>query len=351
MKLITALLLALGCAIHQGRAFEITVHGVYFTLQEPEDIPPTYTLASLSGDSVASHWAEAFVDWIQVPPFEDEFGNPEEHWEIVAGSERTVFYFNLSGDWAGRQVCLQRAGGQTNFVHFYFGGLSFNNSDFSGGSPAPAPSVTMLGNYFTIGRLVNGATEEYPPYVISTFSQGDPGWPDTTIDFLATRSRSLWRWSNLVSATDPRMETAMALDADHRLTLYKHVGYPGIVLDPIAGTIKINSQPVLTALTASTQFVGKTATGINLAQSGAVRTQAGLPPQLVLGSYNVMTPPPAGSSPAHDQRQGVLIVGIGSDTGTELRKNGLRILDDGTVLIWPKDDLPMHEDFKKGPIP
>lgn len=159
MKKTIASLFALLAMLRLLNAFEVTVTGLYF---EPGETPPTYTLVSLGGDSVQSTWADSYADWIQVPPFEDENGDPVDNWEIVAGSQRTAFTFDLSGDWAGRQVALVRDGGQTNFVHFYFGGLGFNEADFSGAPSAPAPSVTMLGNYFTIGRLINGATEEYP---------------------------------------------------------------------------------------------------------------------------------------------------------------------------------------------
>ena len=49
--------------------------------------------------------------------------------------------------------------------------------------------------------------------------------------------------------------------------------------------------------------------------------------------------------------EGVLIVGTGTGVNPTDRTNGLRILDDGTVLIQPKGDLRMHDDFKKGPTP
>ncbi len=340
-KLIAALFLTL--VVDSLHAFDITVSGVYFP---PGETPPTYTLNSLSGDSAASTWADSFAEWIQVPPFDDldENDNPIEHWEIVAGSERTVFQFGLTGEWAGRQVSLSRDGGQTNFVHFYFGGLSFSNSDFSGDTPAVAPNVIMLGNYFTIGQI-GSDSNAYPPYVISSGVQADSEWPDTSIDFIATRSRSLWRWSNLVSASDPRMETAMSLDADHRLRIYKHLGQEGISLDPIAGNIKINNQPVLTAASAATQFVGKSTTGVNLALGGTVRSQVGLPPQLVLGVLNDTRT----NNNGVNHTEGVLIVGTGN--ATEGKRNGLRILDDGTVLIRPKDDLPMLPEFSHGPQP
>lgn len=145
------------------------------------------------------------------------------------------------------------------------------------------------------------------------------------------------------------MTTAMTFDADHKLKLFKFWGgsNAGILLDPVASSIKIDGQPVLTTASASTQYVGKTATGVNLAQSGGIlRTQSGLPPQLVLGKFNDNR-----TVDGFDRTQGVLIVGSGSGSGLEPRKNGLRILDDGTVLILPKADLPMAAEFQNGPRP
>lgn len=68
--------------------------------------------------------------------------------------------------------------------------------------------------------------------------------------------------------------------------------------------------------------------------------------QVVLGKYNDDTLDAQGT----DHSSGLLIIGMGSGTGTAPRKNALRVRENGTLLIRPAGDLSMG-DFQGGEQP
>jgi len=154
---------------------------------------------------------------------------------------------------------------------------------------------------------------------------------------------------------------AMDLDDLHTLTLRGRTNANRVQLDPELGRITINGAPVLTSANAASalgatfitpaQLEGRSylssaggrvglGAGATLRPLQPAQNQVG---QAVLGRYN---------DPA--RTEGVLIVGTGQRhaDGTITRQNGLRILDDGTVLIQPKGGLQMTLGvFDKGPQP
>lgn len=91
-------------------------------------------------------------------------------------------------------------------------------------------------------------------------------------------------------------------------------------------------------------------TRLRINPSGGIEAGDGLAaagaPQLVVGKFNDTNTNDAGV----DHTLGVFVVGTGTGTLTNQRKNAMRILDDGTILIQEKGDLSMGN-FKSGPTP
>lgn len=71
-------------------------------------------------------------------------------------------------------------------------------------------------------------------------------------------------------------------------------------------------------------------------------------PQFVLGRYNNDAQNDTTTTPATDHRLGVFIIGAGE---TAARKNAMRVLVDGTILVQPQGDLIMDTTFQVGPTP
>jgi hypothetical protein len=239
---------------------------------------------------------------------------------------------------------------QADPADFTFRAEDVGGSPFVGTASDPASSFSALGNTLFLGNWWNDA--EKPVFTATAWDNAYPGWPCVGMDFVGSAPNMYWRWMHWPG------QIAMELDYLHRLTLRKpgdaayQTNGPRIVLDPHLGRITINDSAVLTAASASTQYVAKTSGGVNLARGGGlVTTVAGRPPQIVLGSYNDHRD--ASLDPPFDHTKGVLIVGSGrpaaaGESGPE-RKNGLRILEDGTVLIAPKGDIQM--DYRSGEPP
>lgn len=206
----------------------------------------------------------------------------------------------------------------------------------------PSQNPSGAGNQLLLGHWWGSSL---PVAILNTWDNENPHWPAVGIDMVASHKNAFWRWM-LPNDTATAEVSAMELDYKHRLTLPKR-GVPtqAITLDPELGRITINNSAVLTVASASTQFVARDASGVNLGMGpGSYRSQAGLPPQLLLGAPNDTR---TNGDNGTDHTQGVMIVGSAANPG----RNGLRILDDGRVLIWDTPDLPMHADFKKGPTP
>jgi hypothetical protein len=219
-----------------------------------------------------------------------------------------------------------------------------------GGSPFaslpgdPASYITEGGNTITIGRW--WVDPQRTVFTLNVWDNAIPSWPCVGMDMTASTENAYWRWVHPGSV-------AMELDYLHRLALTKRSNSAQrIILDPELGRITVNGAQVVTTANASaqlsSQFVSRRKEGLNLALTGGIlRTTANQPPQIILGRFNETD-----SSDGVDHTQGVLIVGNGDGSTTaDGRRNGLRILDDGTVLIWPRDDLPMAWEFRKGPTP
>ena len=122
-------------------------------------------------------------------------------------------------------------------------------------------------------------------------------------------------------------------------------------------TLKVNGRRVLTsadwdALTSALQqprvqvirLGGGAAIGAGLTSSA--------PAQVVVGRHNDTTTDP---NPLLDKTKGLFIVGAGSGVvggagDIPEKRNALRVLEDGTVLVQPRGDLQMG-DFTAGPQP
>jgi hypothetical protein len=75
--------------------------------------------------------------------------------------------------------------------------------------------------------------------------------------------------------------------------------------------------------------------------------------QVVVGRHNDSAIDNSTGTP-NDRSEGVFIVGAGSGaTGQPIPavQNAMRILPDDTILILPKGDLEMGDDFQQGPRP
>jgi hypothetical protein len=285
----------------------------------------------------------------------DEEGNPTYQTVIPILERWTTYTATVPPEWLGKSVCFSVDGTQWSALHLLqadpasleFRAEQVGASPFAGTATDPASSFSDLGNTLLLGRWWNDA--EKPVFTATAWDNACPGWPCAGMDLVSSAPNMYWRWIQYPGYI------AMELDYLHRLTLRKRgaealeTNGPRIVLDPQLGRITINDSAVLTTASASTQYVAKTSGGVNLALGGGlVTTGAGRPPQIVLGSYNDIS-----VAPPFDHSEGVLIVGSGRPAAAgesgPVRKNGLRILDDGTVLILPKGDLEM--DFTEGPTP
>jgi hypothetical protein len=216
------------------------------------------------------------------------------------------------------------------------GGNPFpNNTD-------PNTNISDLGNLLRIGKWWDNANRSV--FTLRAWDNAFSEWPAVGLDSVASTENAYWRWIHPGSI-------AMELDYLHRLTLRPNGNGNTILLDPSLGQIVIGGVSVVTATNAPTllgaQFIRRTPDGVNLGLQTQLRAQSGsLPPQLVLGKYNDNRLNDVGVN----HTQGVLIVGNGTGPSVAQRTNGLRILDDGTILTQPRGDLLMGG-FDGGPRP
>jgi len=122
-------------------------------------------------------------------------------------------------------------------------------------------------------------------------------------------------------------------------------------------TLKVNGHSVLT----SADLAGLTSAmqqsrALVIRLDGGAAIGAGLtssaPAQVVVGRHNDTTTDP---NPLLDKTKGLFIVGAGSGVvggagDIPEKRNALRVLEDGTVLVQPRGDLHMG-DFTAGPQP
>jgi hypothetical protein len=218
---------------------------------------------------------------------------------------------------------------------------------------SPSQNPSNAGNQLLLGHWWNST---FAVAKLNTWDNENAYWPAVGIDFNASHKNAFWRWLRPIADNLGEMEVVMDIDYRHRLTLAKPLDpSQRIVLDPELGRITINGQPVLTAANAGTQLASQfvrnldaraaLGSGTSLRDAEPADQQRGT---LVLGKYNDNTT----DNVSGNHLDGVLIVGTGDGPGnpTNTRSNGLRILNDGTVLIWPRGGLLMNE-FDDGPRP
>ena len=194
------------------------------------------------------------------------------------------------------------------------------------------------GNIFNLGT--NGQTTGFSWEYLLTPLDGSQS-RSAVLRSLATYAEggAYWSWEREDSAGE--WSPAMELSADSS-------GHT---------TLKVNGQRVLTsadwdALTSALQqprvqvirLDGGAAIGAGLTSSA--------PAQVVVGRHNDTTTDP---NPLFDKTKGLFIVGAGSGVvggagDIPEKRNALRVLEDGTVLVQPRGDLHMG-DFTAGPQP
>jgi hypothetical protein len=335
-----------------GITLLITVNGTYDEAAETA-ITAHNGLTGIGG--IHNGTGIIWGDPIWVPTGEvDSDGNPIEE-EITPELYRCTYYqVTVPDSWIGNSVCFSVDGENWSALHLVLTGHGTQNFEFQndqvGASPwsgtvnNPATNFSELGNLIAVGKLWNDSQQN--AFNVTAWDNGISSWPAVGLDIRASAPNAYWRWMHYPGYI------AMELDYLHRLTLRKPgpegLGATGsrIVIDPNLNRIMIGDYPVLTTAGANTLYVSRSASGINMAYNGLVHSQSGMQPQVVLGRYNDDRVNVQGEN----KTKGVLVVGTGTGTGTEPRKNGLRILDDGTVLILEKGDLSMGT-FDEGPTP
>jgi hypothetical protein len=258
----------------------------------------------------------------------------------------TEYRVELPPSWLGRGVSFSRDGlAWTSF-------RLFNGTDPETGEqvipvdemewgqrtvPNPDSYVTQQGNRLRLGNWWSDSSKEV--FSILTWDNDNAAWPSIWMDIHASTANAYWRWFH---PTDDGTATqvVMIVDPDHKLSLFGRSGGL-IVLEPETGGITINGKPVVTGGTTNNGGLISDGKSMRIGLGTVTRTTGpGGAGQLVLGRNNRTDA--AGLS-------GVLVVGTGDTSAESGRRNGLRILDDGTVLILPKGDLEM--DFTAGPTP
>lgn len=318
-----------------------------------EDVDAVSTILATDGvtayvGTVSGHGHQ--TGWNDPQPIAwDAEGNPTE-WD--EGGEYfygfwTEYRVLLPEGWLGRGVSFSRNGTAWTSFRLFNGNdpdtqeeqvVSIDELEWGQRTiPDPDSYVTEQGNRLRLGDWWSDENREV--FSILSWDNDNASWPCIGMDIHASTANAYWRWFH---PTDDGQATqmVMSVDPDHNLSLFGRSGGL-IVLEPETGRITINGRPVLAPDTTPGAMMTSNTT-LQIGAGTVVRSAASQSGQIVLGKYNRTT---------GDGTSGVFVVGSGTNSGSSGRKNGLRILEDGTVLIWPAGDLEMAEEFKEGPLP
>lgn len=184
--------------------------------------------------------------------------------------------------------------------------------------------LDILGSTLSLGN-----TEASQPGVSLTFTDAviSPAAP-AQLRLTHSRAQSEWVFAR------PTSGAALKLDASNQLTLYGPTTpfSPVIVLDPAAGQIRINNQPVLTGNitgtgTGSVAFGSSTAASGSYSAAHGIGTSAQAYGSFVAGRYNLIS----GSTSSWVATDPLFVIGNG--VATNNRANAMTILKNGNVGI------------------
>ncbi len=315
---------ALGAST-QAADTEITVWGI----DEPDSGPLDVTTvnAQLHGDFYRR--TDHDVAYSNEVIGQDEYGNNIYGLVPHYSNPRNIYEVTLPDDWLGRSISISWTGGESWTVFKPFvtdhAPISFVAGQGRNYSPEenPAPSTTYQGNNVLIGKWWDPPSKVL--FTLNTWDTGDPAWPATGMDFIASSRDVFWRW--LHPGPNPnRAEIAMYLDYSSRLTLRKRAAGSSsqcIVLDPQSSEISINGQPLLV----NTHY------GPSRSIAFGYRNVFQGSGQTVMGVYNV---PVGNRDNPTDPASEVFVVGSGSydvTDGEEERRNAFSVKRDGDTTI------------------